>query len=150
MTLQTGKDAMVTHSLSTVYGSYCITQDGAPMMVTADTAFLFQSLEGLSYGDAARVRVILLSSEEWAQDDITAFVWEAMAEAYAGTTLPDDWDHWREVIGDRPNGFIQFGYDEFNPNQERAKRKAEDAKRAARAAKFRQPKPDAVCVRRVA
>lgn len=138
MSLQTGKDAMISHPLSSVYGSYVITQDGAPMMVTADPALLFEMLEDLTYADAARVRIILLSSEEWAQDDITDFVWEAMAEHYAGTTLalPADWDEWVENIGHPSLGFIQFGYDEFDPNAERAKRQEVRARRDARASRW--------------
>jgi hypothetical protein len=151
MTLQTGKDAMVTHPLSTVYGSYVIEFDGAAQFVTADPSVLFEQLEIVEFTDAYMVKVILLSSENWIRDDITFFVWEAMAEHYAGTTnIPSDWDEWTETIGHADLGFIQFGYDEFNPNAERARRKAGDEKRAARLAKLNRPDPDAVCVRSVA
>lgn len=142
MTLQTGKDAMISHPLSSVYGSYVIELGGEAQFVTADPSILFEQLENVDFTDAYQVKVILLSSEYWSRDDITTFVWEAMAEHFAGTTnIPSDWDEWVETIGHPDLGFIQFGYDEFNPNQERAKRKAEDAKRAARLAKFRQPEP---------
>lgn len=142
MSLQTGTDAMITHPLSSVYGSYVITQDGAPVHVTANAEYLYQQLEGLSYADAARVRVLIVSSEDWATDDITEFVWEVMAEHYAGTTnLPRDWDEWVETIGHPSLGFIQFGYDEFNPNQERTKRKAKADACKKRFARFRDVEP---------
>ena len=140
MTLMTGKDAMISHPLSSVYGSYVIEFDGEAQFVTADPSILFEQLEGIDFKDAYKVKVILLSSEDWSRDDITALVWEAMAEDYAGTTnIPHNWDEWTDTIGHADLGFIQFGYDEFNPNQERAKRKAADDARMARIAKFRRP-----------
>ena len=134
MTLQSGTDAMISHPLSSVYGSYVIAQDGAPVFVSASPEVLLEQLEHLSYADAARVRVLIVSSEDWSQDDITDFVWEAMAEHYAGTTnLPSDWDQWVEIIGHPSLGFIRFGYDEFDPNCERSKRQQERARRDSRA-----------------
>lgn len=140
MTLQTANDAMISHPLSGVYGSYVIEIDGEAQMVTAIPEFLFESLEGIAFKDCDKVRVILLSSEDFARDDITAFVWEAMAEHYAGSSIPETLEEWDECIGIKTD-FIRWGYDELNPNRERARRKADADERAKRVAKFRQPEP---------
>ena len=135
MTLQTGKDPMVSHPLSSVYGMYVIEMNGEAQLCTADPEFLFEQLEAVRFKDADKVKVILLSSEEWARDDITDFVWEAMVEHYGKTLAPcetlEDWD---ECVG-LDIGFCRWGFDEFHPHAERARRRAEiDAEGANTAA----------------
>ena len=133
MSLQTATATMISHELSTVHGSYVVIFEGAPVFVTSDIKALFENLEPVAYADAHKVRVLLVSSEDWSQDDITALVWDEMVERYAGGGItPTTCDQWDECIGSNI-GFIRFGFDEFNPNQERAKRREERAARDSRA-----------------
>jgi len=142
MTLQAGKDPMVTHPLSDVYGMYVIEFDGEAQFCTADPEVLFQNLEGVKFKDAHKVRVILLSSEDWSRDDITDLVWEAMAEHYAdgpGVALPATVEEWDEIYG-YDIGFIRWGIEnEFDATAERARCQAAFEARLARFSKFRQP-----------
>lgn len=124
MSLQTGKDPMISHPLSTVYGMYVIEVDGEARFCTADRQFLFEQLERVSFKDCGKLKVILLSSEEFARDDITAFVWEAMVEDYARGFAHETLDQWDEHVGiDTP--FCRWGFDEFDVGAERSRRRAE-------------------------
>ena len=142
MALQSGKDPMITHPLSSVYGMYVIEFDGEAQFCTADPEILFQNLEGIEFKDCDKVRVILLSSEDWSRDDITDLVWEAMAEHYAdgpGVALPETVEEWDEIYG-YDIGFIRWGIEnEFDATAERARRQAAFEARLARFSKFRQP-----------
>ncbi len=139
MTLQTGEDPMVSHPLSSVYGMYVIEMNGEAQLCTADPEFLFEQLEGVSFKDADKVKVILLSSEEWARDDITAFVWEKMAGRYSKMPITcQTVEEWDECVG-IDIGFIRAGFGEHEPHAERARRKAERCAMEARLAKFSHP-----------
>src|SRR5690606_31392526 len=119
---------------------YCIEFDGEAQFVTADPKLLFESLEGVRFEDCGKLRVILLSSEDWERDDITAFVWEAMVDDYGSDYPRDTLEEWDEFVGIKTD-FIRWGFDEFNPNAERARRKAEADAKAKRFAKFRSAEP---------
>lgn len=139
MTLQSAPDNMISHEMSSVYGSYVITFDGAPRFVTTHAEVLFENLQGIEFKDCGSVRILLVSSEDWSQDDITAFVWEAMRDHYGQGFPHDTLDEWDEYVG-YDMGFVRWGYDEFDPAAEGAKRNAEFDARDERLAALRRPK----------
>lgn len=115
---------MATHALSRVYGQYVIVFDAAPVFADADIEVLFEQLENVSYKDAHKIRILLVSGEEWDSDDITALIWDAMVEHYAGTFPHETWDEWQEHVGFKID-WIEFGFEEFDLAAEYRRRAAE-------------------------
>lgn len=134
MKLETGIDPDISHPLSSVYGMYVIEIDGEARFCTANVQFLFEQIERIAEKDCHKARIVLLSTEEFAKDDITAFVWEAMAEDYAGMPihLIQSVEEWDDVVA-KDVAFIKFGLDEFYPEVEREKRRADRANVTRRA-----------------
>ena len=135
MTLQTATDTLITHCHSTVYGSYVVTRDRAPVFVTVDRDVLFETLEAIGFSEAGKYRVMIVSAEDFSDpDDITCFVWEAMVLKHADGQLPADLDDWDNRIG-YDIGFVRAGFGDLDDElfTERKKRSAALAARDSRA-----------------
>ncbi|WP_157970120.1 hypothetical protein [Pelagibacterium sediminicola] len=129
MAFTVDKDGHVTHELSSVYGMLVVEFDGQAQFCTNSFDDLFENLEGIPYANCGKVRIVLVSSEDWSRDDVTDFVWGEMVEHYAGDCAHEALDDWDEHVGHKI-GFCRWGYGEFDPLQESLRRMSDAEKRA--------------------
>lgn len=101
------EDWHASHALSTVTGSYIITEDGRPVGVTRSLDDLRAALGEVSYDQASKVRVTLVDPEEWGGDDITHLIAQDWFNGF------ESYEDWSADEG-RKNGFVEFWFDEWS------------------------------------
>lgn len=126
---------MVTHPLSTVYGSYAIETAGRIEFATTDYDLLYEMLLGLNERQASNVRVLLLSGEDFGSDDITDLVFGDLFSRAVGDLPIETGEAWDALIGyEFP--FLRDNIGEIDPTAERVRRQGEAAARDERTARI--------------